>query len=546
MVSVGFDKKRLFEILGFELDDRKLVEEIEKMGVSVEGIDKEKVSLEIYSNRPDLFSIIGFSRSLKNFLHRSKRYSYELGSDVFGSIEVEKEVSKVRPFIYALYAKLEMNEEVKREVVNSIETLSETLGRKRRKIAAGLHDLSKVRPPIRYCVEREGRFIPLGKEKEMSYEEIIREHEKGKEYGDLAKDGFLVLKDSLGAMSLIPIINSDRTKITKDTKEMLIDVTGTNEFYTSKVADILACDLMDLGAEVKRIEINYPKKKVLSPLMETERKYLYLRDIESEIGVKIGENNAVSLANKMGYRSAYEGRKILFDIPPYRADIIDEQDIIEDMAIAYGYEYIMPFEIYSSQIGQRSGLDVFEEKIGLLMRSMGFTEVMSPYLTNSEKNFKKMRIEEAQKVELEYSRESSINMLRTWIIPSLLEIAGRSQNEKMPINIFEFDAAFTIEQERPKQSYHLAALSMGPYIDFNFIKSVGKSIVSILFGKDFEFAAIEHKSFIEGRAVEVRVKGKKLGFLGEIHPEVLSNFGIFEPCSALELELLDFVEVKGR
>jgi phenylalanyl-tRNA synthetase beta chain len=57
-------------------------------------------------------------------------------------------------------------------------------------------------------------------------------------------------------------------------------------------------------------------------------------------------------------------------------------------------------------------------------------------------------------------------------------------------------------------------------------------------GTTYELRAIEHPSFIDGRAAEFLVKNKRIGIIGELHPEVVLGFELEHPVAAFELDLL--------
>ncbi|MGC9099035.1 MAG: phenylalanine--tRNA ligase subunit beta [Candidatus Micrarchaeia archaeon] len=522
------------------MSDRRLEKYVQSLGLSVEGLNEGEVSVDITPNRPDLLDIVGFARTLRNFMHYKERLEYALAdTDPVLTINVGKNVSKVRPFISSLVVKnLNLTDESLKYIINFTEKFSETFGRKRDKLAMGLHDLSKIKGNIVYDAKLEGKFTPLNESKEMTFKEIIETHEKGVAYAHTIKGSYYpLLEDSEGVLSLIPIINSNRTKVTKDTKEMLVDITGIVQYIVEKAADLFACMFIDLGADVYRVKISYGKKSIITPKMEKEIIEIKPSQIEDQIGARIGFNNIISLANKMGYKALFVNNKIRFFIPPYRLDIINDQDVIEDIAIGYGYEFIHPLNLFSEVIGGRleERTKTNRKLIGLML-GLGFSEANNNYLTNEKINFEMMRIEQKPHIQVKGSKSENITMLRTWLLPSLLGNLGASAHEKMPQKMFELDLAFNIEGGEVKESYHLAGAYASPKINFNDIKSIVTSLFHSLGIEDFEVKEESIPSFIDGRCASITSKGLK-GFFGEIHPEVLNNFGIEEPTVAFELEL---------
>jgi phenylalanyl-tRNA synthetase beta chain len=536
-----FDKKYLFRLIGKSLSDKRLSKYVQDLGMSVEGLRADEIDVDVTPNRPDLLDIVGFARALKNYMHHNEKLEYKIKEDTpITTINVGKNVGKVRPYISSFVVKkLDLTEESLKYIINFTEKFSETFGRRRSKLAMGLHDFSKVSGELRYDAKLEGRFTPLNSKKEMNFEEIMKIHEKGMLYGHTIKGSlYPVLEDSKGIMSLIPIINSDRTKITKNTKEILVDITGTSQYIVEKAADLFACMFIDLKGEINRVRIRYEEgnKSIITPLMKEKIIEIRPRQIEDHIGVAIGFNNILSLANKMGYKAVFINKKIRFFVPQYRLDVINEQDVIEDIAIGYGYDYIHPLHLFSEVEGGSLELKTkTNRKLVTLMLGLGFSEGNNNYFTNEKTNFEMMRIEEKPHIQVKESKTENITMLRTWLLPSLLSILGRSAHEKMPQKLFELDLVFEIENNQVVEKHHLAGVYASPKINFNDIKAVVSAIFNSL-GLEQKIREDKIGSFIDGRCARIE-GGKVKGFFGELHPEVLSNFGIEEPTVAFELEL---------
>jgi len=555
MAVVTFNKKYLFRLLSSGMTDRELESQTMKFGFEVERMDAEEVAIEITPNRPDLYGAVGFARSLKNFMHRSKRLVYEIKDQPPEfSISVGKEVASIRPFMAGMAVHgLKLDDASLADIINFAEKLSETYGRSRKKIAIGMHDLSDLEPPFHYNAYEDERFVPLNSDKEKYFSEAVKENAKGIKYGGILKDSgkrYPALKDNHGVLSLIPIINAQRGKVTVRTRDLLVVADGTQEDQINKTADVLAAIFMDLGAEVRRVEMIYPGKRVATPLMEDRYISIPFSTAEGEIGVDIGFNNIISLANKMGYEAALQGKDVRFRIPSYRLDVINEQDIVEDIAIAYGYDYIKPVPIPSTQAGRLESKSMLFDQLSEEMVGMGFSEEVNTYLTNEETNFTHMRIKDIgdymsrhrfECVKLKNAKAQSVTMMRTMLLPHLLRNLGMSTHEKMPQRLFELDLVFSLAAGIPAEEYHLAGVSAGPRSNFNQIKGVVEAIAYFTnIGCNIE--KYGHESFIEGRCAKVSVGKRLIGLFGEIHPEVLNNFEIEEPASAFELDLTGIIK----
>ncbi len=541
MPIATFNKKLLFRLLAYEMDTKALEDQITKMGLDVEGQTKEELTVEFPSNRPDLLGTVGLARALKNFMHRSRRFTYKLEEhEPVLSIEAGEGVGKIRPYISGLVVEgARFDDELLKDIINFTEKLCETYGRKRQKIAIGMHNYSAIKGQLRYDAFPDEEFVPLGGNVRMRYSKIVAEHQKGMEYGHILKGKYVALKDDVDAIALIPIINSERTKVTEKTTDLFIDITGTSKYVIDKTADIMAAMFMDLGAKVKPIGIVGAKYGEESPKMASEEMMFPLFQAEREIGVAIGFNNSLSLLEKMGYEGALVGKMIRARVPAYRVDVLNEQDVIEDFAIAYGYDYIRPLAIASSQQGELEKATLSNRRISMAMLGLGFIEVMNSFLTNERDNFESMRLQRPPMyITVKNAVTISLTMMRTWLLPSLLKNISASKNDRMPLKAFEVDLAFNMQDKIVSENYHLAAVETGPRVNFNDMKAYINALGSLL-GVELKMDAAQHGSFIDGRCAKVTAEGIMLGYAGEIHPQVLSNFGIEEPTIGMDLSLAE-------
>ena len=543
MPVINLNKNYLLELISDGITHEEVKSQLGKLGIGIEAESEDSISLEISANRPDLLGAVGIARALRNFMHKTKHYSYSVGEgEPELTIRVGRNVKSIRPFFSAIVVKnASLTEESVSDMMNFAEKFCETHGRSRKKLAIGIHDLGRVdAKSLAYDAYGDEYYIPLNKTAQMKYSEVISGEPKGIEYGwtiSNRKNLYPALKDSNGTLSLIPILNSERTRISQKTKDMLVDITGTSEWLVKKTADMLACMFMDMKADVRKARVISGNKERIFPEMSTGYITMQMYMAQAQIGVMIGPNNILSLANKMGYDAAAIGNKVRFRIPEYRLDVFNEQDVIEDIAIGYGYDYIQPLPIIAWQKGELEGNTKIAGSISDIMTGMGFSEMMNSYLTNDEINYDKMMIKRSEgAARLKNPKARTINMMRTWLLPSLMKNLALSVHEKMPQRIYEYDMVFAVEKGMPKESYHLAAVSADPKSNFNYIKSVVEGMAYLL-GLDMGVAKKEHKSFIEGRCASILLGKKEIGFFGELHPEVLANFGIEEPVTAMELEL---------
>ncbi|MGC8479174.1 MAG: phenylalanine--tRNA ligase subunit beta [Candidatus Micrarchaeia archaeon] len=547
MPNVTFELKYLMSLISPSIEKDKLQEIVYNLGLEVEHINDKEITLEVTSNRPDLFSIYGLARAIRNYLHINKKFNYELikeNEKPYLSIIVSQEMKKAKQFISGFVANgITFNDQLLSEVFNFSEKFSDTIGRKRRKAAIGIHDLDKIKGDVKFEFSKDENFSYLNSKNEEKFSYVLKNTEKGREYTQAIpknNDGrYPVLKDEEGFIAFVPILNSNRTAVTKNTKNVFVEITGSSQDMVERANNLLAITFSEFSDSIKPISIKGNNK--IQKMPELVQKYISIpmSQIEYEIGVSIGFNNIISLANKMGYDAALLGRNIRFSIPEYRLDILNEQDIIEDIAIAYGYDYINNIPVPSISKGKFLLHHYLFENISNTLVGMGFSESMSTYLTNESKNFSDMciKIPDADSyIRLKDSKSTSLSMARTWLLPSLLNVISSSKHEKFPQKVFELDLVFNLNNKKPSESYHIAGVSSGNKQNFNDIKSVVESLLTIN-NLVFTIEEDSRPTFIEGRCASIIINGVKKGFMGEISPKVLQNFGIDEPTIAFEINL---------
>lgn len=268
MPTVEYSLIELQRLLGGEITIDELRDKIPMLGVDLEVIDEEKLVLEVFPNRPDMLSVEGFVRSLKGKLGYEKGLVEIKVNDSGIVLWVEPSVECVRPYVTAAAVyNITIDDEKLRSLMDLQEKLHITHGRRRRKVAIGVHDLSRVKPPFTYKAVKphEISFVPLDMCERMDLSQILRQHPKGRDYAWTLEgsDVYPVIVDSNNnVLSFPPIINGELTRVTEDTTELFIDVTGTDEKAINQALNILAYTLFDMGGVIYSVDVRMrPKGK---------------------------------------------------------------------------------------------------------------------------------------------------------------------------------------------------------------------------------------------------------------------------------------------
>ena len=447
----------------------------------------------------------------------------------------DSKVKNVRPFaINAVVKNINLDDATIKSLMQVQEKLHASHGRNRKKVSIGVYDLNKIKFPLTYTTKPTSfKFKPLEFKNELSLKEILERHPKGRDYKETL-EGFkeypIWLDSTNQVLALVPIINSEETKVDKKTKDLFIDVTGTDLKACEQALNIITTSLADRGGKIYEVKVD----NISYPDLKPKKLKLNKSYVEKTLGLKLTEAKIKELLSKMGI--SYSNGDAL--IPTYRTDILSEIDLVEDIAIAYGYENFIPEIPNVSTIAKESEFEIFRNKICNILANLGLIETNTYNLTNKKSQVELMNLKKLKLVEIENALNEDYNVLRAWMIPSLLEVLKNNKHYDYPQKIFEAGTVFTSDEKT-----RLAISLAHSKVTFTDIKQILDVILNSL-DLTYEIKETEHDSFIPGRVGRVSCKGKEIAYIGEIHPKVLDNFSLETPIAALELNLTDLFKLK--
>lgn len=536
MVVVNFDKKDLENIVGKELSDDTLKNKVPMIGCECEEVTENEVEYELFPDRPDMISVEGFGRALRYFLDLDKGLNDYKTSNGQIRIKTDRKVKDVRPNITgAVIRNVDLNEHKLRSLMQFQEKIHETFGRKRKKVSIGLHDLENIEPPFTYqAVDPESvSFIPLERDKKMSLKEISEEHPKGKYAEIISKNNKwpIIVDSNDQILSFPPVINSKLTEIDEDTKDIFIDITGTDQEAIDQTLNMLVTGFAERDFDIETIEIDGIEKPNLKP--ETIKVNIEYANKLLDLDLK--ENEFKKIIEGMGF--GYEDGVV--KIPPYRVDVMHEIDIVEDVAIKYGYEEFNPRIPDVSTIGQPDKAERFKNKIRELFVGFGFQEIVTSVLTNTEKQFNKMEEEKEEIVTTKNPLTREYSSCRIKLMPGMLKTLKENKHVAYPQKIFEVSSVVHVDRKQETKSRNvdkLAAAISDNNINYTDLAAKIDAMFDLL-GLDYELKPIKSKKFIDTRAAKIVVNNTKIGEIGEIHPQVLENWNLEKPAVAMEINL---------
>ena len=538
--------------LGIDMEKDELIDTLPMMSSDIEDFDDEEIKVEFFPNRPDNLSVEGVARSFKGFIGQEIGLPDYKVEDSGEYVEVDAEVAKIRPFIgFAKIDNVDFSGDKLKYVMDFQENLHWVIGRDRKKVAIGIHNADVVEGPFKYIATPKdaNAFVPLEKEDEMTPDEILTEHDKGKAYAHLIEDFDkypLILDKDDNVLSMPPIINGELTKLKEDTHNIIVDVTGTDERAVNQALNIICSSFAEVGGQIKSMEVRYTDKTIKTPDLTPQEQLVHVNTANELIG---GTNLTAEDIKGLLLKARFDA-EIINDnevnaiIPAYRVDILHEVDVVENIAVQYHINSVEAKLPDINTVAYENNWFKAESTIREVMIGLGFQEVMSLMLTNEDAHYKKMNQEEVPHVQVARPITIDRTMIRTSLINSLMEFLEDNKHEDLPQKIFEIGDVLYLDETKENKtvsSKKLAALICHSTANFTEIKSVMTSVLANL-GYTMEITDSENKTFIAGRAADVTGEaesGTIKGFFGEVSPEVITNFTLEYPVIAFEIEFIN-------
>jgi len=535
VVNVTTDRLKRF-VPGVKVD--KVLDILPFVALDIEGIDNDVIRVEYNPNRPDFSSDYGITRALRGLLGiETGMPKFKIAGKSGGAVKIDPAVKKIRPYIMALVAKNgKLDDETIKQLIAMQEDLHNGVGRRRKKASIGIHNLDTIHFPVTYkAVAGDYSFVPLGESSSMTIEQILKESETGKQYGNILDkfSKYPVIADSTGTtLSFPPIINGNTTKVDTKCRNLLVEVTATDQKAAEDVLAIIAVTLHDAGFEIKTVTIGNRETPQMHPIqIVADTNY-----INAVLGLKLNAKQLITCLKKSRLDAKAKGNKIVCTIPRYRTDITHPIDIAEEVAIGYGIYDLEPTFPTSTTAGQKNLLSTYFDAVRETMIGLGMLESLSFSLTSKDVQYDSFGIKPDNMLSVDGSKSIEHEILRESLIPSLLQSLSRNVHEEYPQRLFEIGKTFHKNSEI-SESWNVAAVVAHGEADYTEIKSAMQPLLKTCFSKDATTKAASSPFFMAGRCAEIIIDGKTAGMIGEITPMALESFRLRVPVAGFEINL---------
>jgi phenylalanyl-tRNA synthetase beta chain len=560
MPKIDVNEKLFFQTLAKKINKEELGELLTAAKAELDDWPPGEGVLRIElndTNRPDLWSTMGLARQLSLYLG-GKPTSYRFFSREGKAqktderrVVVDAGLKGIRPYIASFVAEgKEVTDALLREIIQSQEKLCGNFGRKRKTIAMGVSRMDLISWPVHYNAADpdETKFVPLDFQKPLSMREILSQHPKGKEYGPLVASfpKFPLLSDGKGeVLTFPPVINSALIGgVRVGDSRLFIDLTGPDLDTILIAASVTACDFADMGFTILPVAVQYPfdtpyGRTIVTPFYFQKPTTVQVNDASKRLGQKFSPAEAAQHIRKMGSSVDVEGNTLTVSPPEYRNDFLHPVDVIEEIMIGAGMQSFEPIMPRDFTVGRISDTEWYARSVRETMIGLGYQEMIYGYLGARKDFVDRMLGDGRDVIEIANPMTESFDIVRNSILPNLLASEAVSAHAAYPHRIFEVGKVVVRDaQDNYGSRTHntLAFLIADREAGFNEVDAHLLALCYYL-SLELQLSPLEDPRFIPGRAAEVRVKGKKVGVMGEVHPQVLENWGIQMPCAAVELSL---------
>ena len=583
MPKIEVNENLFFNLLGKKYDfdtlEKKLTfakAELDEKPDMSQPENERVIKIELNdTNRPDLWSTGGVTRQLR--IHEgAKRSNYSSFLSKKDSVKdcadrvitVDPEMKNIRPYMVSfVISGKPIDDPMLKDIIQTQEKLCWNFGRKRRSISMGVYRMADIKWPCHYKAVDPDKtsFVPLQCEQPMTCRQILTEHPKGKDFGWIIKDlpKFPLLTDDTDeVLSMAPVINSATLgAVQVGDKDLMVELTGDNMENLMLSANIVACDFFDAGYEILPVKVVHPYetalgKEVVAPFYFQPSTKTTLAAINKKLGCDLTKDEVLDALARMdndvsakdfdasektaSYLKANKNDvEFVLNPPPYRNDFLHEVDIIEDVMIGVGLDNFKPVRPGDFTVGQLSDVTLFSRKAKEIMVGLGYQEMIFNYLGSKRDYIDRMCVSSENVIEISNPMSENYQFVRPSIIASLLRAESQAGQAVFPHKIFEIGkVAFLDSSENTgtKTIQSLGFMTACNNANFNSLASEVSTLLYLLDHK-YDVKEVEDPRFIPGRQAAIMLNGKQVGVFGEVHPQVLENWGIIVPCVAGEIDI---------
>ncbi|OAG31111.1 phenylalanyl-tRNA synthetase beta chain [Nematocida displodere] len=545
MPAITVSKTEFLQGIQKQMTDDEVDSVLFDFGLELDEIlaeEETKYKIDIPANRYDLLCLKGLVNGVSAYLESKPQKEISIkenGEAVLGTPPAE------RPFIkMAILKNIDLSNGGYQDLIDFQDKLHQGLGQNRALMAIGTHNYDVTQRPYTYTAMEEEKvsFVPLNQTKEYTRPELDALYAHDPKLKDYTKHGRAegtvpVLLDGAGRiLSLPPLINSDFSKITPQTKNVLVEVTGTDLPRVDTAMYLILHHFSEAGTIIE--EFLYAKAGERPPLTLTKQ------DIERDLLLSITEQTAAKYLTKMMHRVEVQKEGEAWEVCVHptklRPDVLHKCDLVEDVAIAHGYNNFEKLLSATYSCGEELPINAASSGIRRECAMVGYTEMFTMALL-SKNDCTGFGI--SSHIQLKNSKSSECEVLRQVLAPSILKCIFSNQHHHLPIKVFEVSdvGVFDASDVGVRNDRRLCMAIAGAQSGLEDLQEAFDVVMKRI-GVRVEYQEENTAPFLNGRACGVYANAKRVGSLGIVDPSVIRHHKIPHVCSLVEISLTTLLD----
>lgn len=526
------------------------------------GINDTVFELEITPNRPDCLSHIGIARELSAYYGKELKYP---------ETEIKSEISeKTSDNVKVSIEDSNLSRRYVTRILKNVTVKESPKWLKERIEAVGLRSINNIvdvsnfilmemnHPNHVFDLDKiEGNEIKV--KSAVKGDKLVTLDEQEREL----EDGDIVICDSKKILALGGVMGGLDSEVTDNTKNILLEVAQFNPQNVRKTSRRLTLSsdssyrfergidvedsikvinrLANLIQEVAGGEILNGYVDVYPVPYENKVAELNFERLNRFVGKVIPREKVIEILRNLEIDVKDNGDTLTLTAPSYRGDLELEQDYFEEVIRMYGFdniENILP----RVDINKNSTLDTTKltDRVKTICASVGLKEVIN-YSFIPKDALQKLKftgVSEDKLIDISNPITEDFVTMRPTLLYSLIKNAKDNMNRNVSnIRFFEVSRTFEKAEELAKEDIKMGIILAGEndktlwnpkpvHYDFYDLKGIVEEIFSKLKFQSFSIKRSVQTEFHPGRSADVFVGKEYIGSFGEIHPDVLENFGL--------------------
>ncbi len=535
--------------------------------VEVLNLREDILDFEITSNRPDCFSIEGLGRETAISLgEKFKNPRKNLAKEVKKVNEIEglKVDIEAKDLCYRYMAR----------VLKNVKIEESPDWMKRRLKACGVRSINNIVDITNYVMLEigepmhafdinsvEGKHIIVRRAKDNETITTLDEEKRNLD------SSMLVIADEEKPVAIAGVMGGANSGITENTKTVVFEAavfkrgsvrltakkvglrTESSTRYEKGLSPEIALRAINRAIELaEQIGAGKAVEEVIDVYPEKEEQKIIPFEpekVNNLLGMKISKEEMITILENLEIK--VKGN--MLEIPYFRTDIERTADIAEEIIRIHGYDKLQSTLINAeTTLGAKTKAQKLQDKIKELLVSKGFSEMYS-FAFMSPEDFEKCKLDSTKAIKIKNPLGEDYSLMRTSMMPIVLQSITTNYNKKnKEVSLFEIGKTYTDEQgniekgEIPTETEKIAFATYGKNADFYIIKGIIENILEISNIARYQIERAKTETLHPGKSAEIYVGKDSISKFGEVHPQILANYGINEKVYYAEIDLSKFVK----